>query len=68
MSIEWLYELERAVEDGDDVFACPGMGKDQWQVARSIEELRPLAKQAAVSKQLPVYIVRLSPPQGNRVG
>src|SRR5262245_40417858 len=62
MSIEWLQELERAVETGTELFACPSVGRDQWTVARSRAELRKVARRAAGNTRAPVQIVRLIPP------
>ena len=62
MSINWLWDLERAIESGKIYYACQTAGRNQWAVARSVDELREIAKQAASHKTLPVAIVRLVPP------
>ncbi len=59
MSIDFLTELERSLESGKEVFACPGVGKNQWVMGKSVEELRKMAKRAADSKKLEARIVRL---------
>jgi len=59
MSIDFLFELERAIEAGKEVFACPGLGRNQWIIGRSVEELRKVAKRAADSRRMAVNIVRL---------
>lgn len=61
MSIDFLYDVERDVEAGKDVFACPGMGRNQWVVARKIDELKKIAKRTADQKKISVQIVRLIP-------
>lgn len=61
MSIDFLLELERMVESGKDIFACPGIGRNQWVTGRSVEELRKIAKRAADSKKMAVNIVKLIP-------
>lgn len=59
MSIDKLLDLERSIERGSDVYACPGLGRNQWIIGKSPEELRPLAKRAANQKKMAVQIVRL---------
>lgn len=61
MSIDWLFDLERAVDGGREVYACPGVGKNQWLVGKSVDELRKTAQRAADLKKMPVTIVRLVP-------
>jgi len=60
MSIDWLLDVERALENGRDVFACPGAGRNQWQISKSIEELKKIAQRAADAKKMSVNIVRLA--------
>jgi hypothetical protein len=59
MSIDYLFDLERDVDHGKDVFACPAAGRNQWVVANNIDELRRHAQRAANHKKLAVNIVRL---------
>lgn len=59
MSIDWLLDLERDIENGRDIFACPGPGRNQWVIGRSIEELRKVAKRTAETTKLPTNIVRV---------
>lgn len=61
MSIDWLLDLERAVDAGRELYATPGVGKNQWVVAKSIEDLQKIAQRAANLKKMPVNIVRLVP-------
>ena len=60
MSIDWLLDVERALENGRDVFACPGAGRNQWQISKSIDELKKIAQRAADAKKMSVNIVRLA--------
>ena len=62
MSIDWLWDLERAVETGKSYYACQAAGRNQWAIARSADELRKVAKRAASHKKLAVDIVRLVSP------
>jgi hypothetical protein len=59
MSIDFLNDLERALENGRDIFACPGTGRNQWRLGKSIDELRKDAQRAADSRKMDVQIVRL---------
>jgi hypothetical protein len=59
MSIDWLQDLERAIDNGREIFACPGVGRNQWVIGKPVDELLKLAKRAADSKKLPQQVVRL---------
>lgn len=61
MSIDWLLDLERAIDGGKEVFACPGVGRNQWHIGKTVDELSKFAKRAADTKKIPVQIVRLIP-------
>jgi hypothetical protein len=63
MSIDWLFELERAIDSGREMFACPGLGKNQWVVSKTLDELQKIARRAADQKKIPVNIVRIIPKQ-----
>lgn len=60
MSIDWLLDVERALENGKEIFACPGAGRNQWQISKAIDELRKVAQRAADAKKMSVNIVRLA--------
>ena len=59
MSIDWLFELERSLENGKEVLACPNMGKNQWVIGKPLADLKKLAKKVADHKKMPVTVVRL---------
>ena len=61
MSIDWLFDLERDIENGKDLFACQGTGRNQYIIAKTVEDLRKHAKRAATTKKFAVQIVRLIP-------
>jgi hypothetical protein len=61
MSIDWLLDLERAIDSGKEIYACPGPGKNQWIISKNIEDLKKVAKRSAELKKMPVSIVRLVP-------
>jgi hypothetical protein len=60
MSIDWLLDVERALENGKEIFACPGAGRNQWQISKAIDDLRKVAQRAADTKKMSVNIVRLA--------
>ena len=62
MSIDWLWDLERALEGGKVYYACQTAGRNQWAIARSADELREIAKRTASHRKLAVDIVRLVSP------
>ena len=59
MSIDWLYELERAVENGKDVYATQSVGRSQWVIGKSVPERERVAQRTADHKKLAVTIARL---------
>lgn len=59
MSIDWIFDLERDIDNGRDIFATPGVGRNQWIIGKPIEELRKLAKRTADHKKMAVHVVRL---------
>lgn len=59
MSIDWIFDLERDIDNGKDICACPAVGRNQWVIGKPVEELRKLAKRAAEHKKMAVSIVRL---------
>jgi hypothetical protein len=59
MSIDFLIDLEREIDNGKVIYACQGTGRNQWLISKSIDELRKLAKRAADGRKLGVNIVRL---------
>lgn len=59
MSIDWLMDLERAIDNGKDLFACPGVGRNQWMIRPNVADIQAFAKRAAGQKKMAVNIVRL---------
>lgn len=68
MSIDWLWDLERAIESGKVYFACQTVGRNQWAIGRSVDELKKIAKRAASHRKLGVDIVRLVSPHETVAG
>jgi len=59
MSIDWLMDLERDIDNGKDVYACVGVGRNQWSFGKTVEDLKKVAKRAADNRKLPVNVMRL---------
>ncbi len=59
MSIDWLNDLERDIDNGKEYFACPGVGRNQWSIGEEVEDLQRIAHRTANHKKMPVNIVRL---------
>jgi hypothetical protein len=59
MSIDYLFEVERAVDAGKELFACAGAGRNQWVIAKTIDDLRKVAKRTADSQKMAIVIYRL---------
>lgn len=59
MSIDYLFDLEREIDNGKTLYACQGIGRNQWKVTHDINELEQLAKRSAEHRKMPVNIVRL---------
>lgn len=59
MSIDWIFDLERDIDNGKDILACPSVGRNQWVIGKPVEELRKIAQRSAEHKKMSVSIVRL---------
>ncbi len=59
MSIDWLMDLERAIDSGKNIMACTGVGQNEWVVGKPLEDLKRLAKRVADAKKTPIPIVKL---------
>ena len=68
MSIDWLWDLERAIDGGRIYYGCQTVGRNQWVIARGVDELRAVAKRAADHKKLPVDIYRIISPNETIAG
>ncbi|MCB0336333.1 MAG: hypothetical protein KDD62_08500 [Bdellovibrionales bacterium] len=62
MSIDWLFDRQRDLENGKIIYACPGAARSQWDMSYRIEDLLPIAQRAANLKKIPVDIVQLILP------
>ena len=59
MSIDWLYDLERDIDNGKDRFACVGLGRNQWLIKPTMEELDKMANRVANQRKMGVNVVKL---------
>lgn len=59
MSIDWIQDLERSIDNGKDVLATQGPGRAEWVIGKPLAEIQKTAKRAAEHKKHPVSIVRL---------
>lgn len=59
MSIDWLFDLEREIDNGKEIYACPGMAQNEWVVGRPVDDLKKIAKRVVEAKKIAVNIVRL---------
>ncbi|MCB0340279.1 MAG: hypothetical protein KDD53_11775 [Bdellovibrionales bacterium] len=61
MSIDWLFDIERDLDNGKEILACPGVAQNDWVVGKPLDELRRVGKRTASSKKISVNIVKLIP-------
>lgn len=59
MSIDYLFEIERALDAGKELYACAGTGRNQYVIAKTIDDLRKTAKRTADTQKMAVVISRL---------
>ncbi|MCI5065881.1 hypothetical protein MRY87_09170 [bacterium] len=59
MSIDYLNDLERDIDNGRAYFACPNVGRNQWAITEDAEELDRLSQRSANHKKIPVNVVQL---------
>ena len=51
MSIDWLWDLERALENGKVYYACQTAGRNQWAIARSAERVKEGCKEHSLPQE-----------------
>jgi hypothetical protein len=59
MSIDWLFDVERDIDNGREIFACPGIGQNEWILGRPLEETRRLGQRAADAKKMAISVYRV---------
>lgn len=61
MSIDYLFEIERALDAGKNLYCCAGSGRNQYVIGKSAEELKKIAQRSADTQKISVFIARLIP-------
>jgi hypothetical protein len=61
MSLDFLCDLERIIESGKEVFACPGVGDGKWMISKSQDDVKRQALRLANSRKQSVDVVKLVP-------
>ena len=59
MSIDYLQELEQSINDGTELYACPGQQASEWHISKALEELRLKAQRAANARKYETQVWRL---------
>lgn len=59
MTMDYLQELEHAVDGGRTIYACPGQGSNEWFLSSDVEELKKKAQRTANLKKFPCSLYRL---------
>ncbi|MCB0324616.1 MAG: hypothetical protein KDD69_13635 [Bdellovibrionales bacterium] len=59
MSIDYLEDLARAIDNGKEIFVCPGLQTNEWILSEDKEELRKKAQRTANGRKFQVNIYRL---------
>jgi len=59
MSIDYLEDLSRGIDNGKDVFVVPGVQSNEWTLSEDIEPLRKKAQRTANGRKFQVHIYRL---------
>jgi hypothetical protein len=60
MAIDYLEDIERSLERGRELFACPSVNTGDWILSEDIESIKPKAERAAKSKKHELHIYRLA--------
>ena len=59
MSIDYLEDLERAIDNSYEYYMCQGAQASEWTLSTSLDELRKKAQRVADSRKIQVNIYRL---------
>lgn len=59
MAMDYLNDLEHAIDNGSVLYACPSAHSNEWIISKSVDELRPKAQRAANMKKIDTSIFRL---------
>lgn len=61
MSIDFLLDLERAIENGREIYACLSGSRTNWEISESLEAITKSARRLAMNRKSPVSVMRLIP-------
>lgn len=59
MSIDYLEDLERSINNGKDLYACPGVQSAEWELSSDVESLERKAQRTANALKFRCHIYRL---------
>ena len=59
MGIEFLEDLSSAVDRGTVIYVCQGPLSGKWEMHKTLEGIKQLAKRSASAKKLPIKVMRL---------
>lgn len=59
MSIDYLEDLERLIDNGREIFVSPGVQSSEWELSSDIEPLRRKAQRTANANKFSVHIYKL---------
>lgn len=60
MAIDYLEDIEKSLERGREIFACPSVNSGDWIISEDVESMKPKAERAAKSKKHELHIYRLA--------
>ena len=59
MSIDYLEDIERAIENGKELYACPGVQSSEWEISGDEEALEKKAQRTANASKFQCHIYRV---------
>lgn len=60
MSIDWLNDLERGIENGRTMYGCPStVGRNQWVINADQSEVEKVAKRTAEHRKIAVNVIQV---------
>ena len=59
MSIDYLEDLEKSVNNGKDLYCCPGVQSSEWEISTDTELLSKKAQRTANASKFHCHLYRL---------
>jgi hypothetical protein len=59
MSLDYLEDLERMIDNGVELYICPGVQATEWSLSETLEPLKHKAQRTADVRKFSVNIYRL---------